>query len=254
MNQFYLILITLSIFTIVSSQVIDLNALKNFESTSSAASTSSSLQFQDKTLLSVESQATSVSNNGFSATSIAQGLANANDYGIATNAIARTIGDPFSLVKEQDYAYNLHTLYADDNVFNETNYSANSYSAMDFEGMLVSYRTAMSETITSTDYQNGVMHDAEYQYAKLTTGTNNLGALETQNTRDIVVEFDISNVKVLVERILTNEDKVMVVSAANSLLTSLIKQDREYLQMLYKGKCSCKQLKDFLVGLLTDSA
>ena len=72
--------------------------------------------------------------------------------------------------------------------------------------------------------------------------------------RDIVIEFDVSKQKVLVERIITNESKIMVVSAATNLLTSLIKEDQEYLEKLYNAKCSCKLIKDFLIELLKESA
>ena len=232
----------------------EVQVIPPISSTSSAGSQSSSTQIGGTTLLTSESEAISISNNGFSATSIAQGLAIANNKGITTEAVASTVGDPFSLLIEQDYAYNLHTLYSDDKIFNQTNFSSNSYTAMDFNGMLRSYREAMRETLVSKDFQNGVVHDAEYQYAKIQTGTEALGGLETSNMRDIVIEFDVSKQKVLVERIITNESKIMVVSAATNLLTSLIKEDQEYLEKLYNAKCSCKLIKDFLIELLKESA
>lgn len=232
----------------------EIQVMSPISSTSSAGSQSSSTQIGGTTLLTSESEALSISNNGFSATSIAKGLAIANNKGITTEAIASTVGDPFSLILEQDYAYNLHTLYSDDKIFNQTNFSSNSYTAMDFNGMLRSYREAMRETLLSKDFQNGVVHDAEYQYAKIQTGTEVLGGLETSNMRDIVIEFDVSKQKVLVERIITNESKIMVVSAATNLLTSLIKEDQDYLEKLYNAKCSCKLIKDFLIELLKESA
>ena len=225
-------------------------------STSIASSRTQSTQYGSYTSLTSESEAIAFSNNGFSASALSQGLAIANNIAIQTEASASTIGDPFSLLVEQDYAYNLHTLSSsDDIVFEQSNFLSNSYTAMDFEGMLHSYRTALSETTTTvSNFQSGVIHDADYQYAKLQTGTDVLGGLATGNTRDIVIEFDISNQKVLIERILTNEDKIMVVSAATNLLTSLIKEDAEYLLLLYNTKCACKAIKNFLVGLLTESA
>ena len=225
-------------------------------STSLASSQTKSTQYGSYTSLTSESEAIAFSNNGFSASAFSQGLAVANNIAIQTEASASTIGDPFSLLVEQDYAYNLHTLSStDDIIFEQSNFLSNSYTAMDFEGMLHSYRSALSETTTTlSNFQSGVIHDADYQYAKLQTGTDVLGGLATGNTRDIVIEFDISNQKVLIERIITNEDKIMVVSAATNLLTSLIKEDAEYLLLLYNTKCACKAIKNFLVGLLTESA
>lgn len=225
-------------------------------STSLASSQTKSTQYGSYTSLTSESEAIAFSNNGFSASALSQGLAVANNIAIQTEASASTIGDPFSLLVEQDYAYNLHTLSStDDIIFEQSNFLSNSYTAMDFEGMLHSYRSALSETTTTlSNFQSGVIHDADYQYAKLQTGTDVLGGLATGNTRDIVIEFDISNQKVLIERIITNEDKIMVVSAATNLLTSLIKEDAEYLLLLYNTKCACKAIKNFLVGLLTESA
>ena len=225
-------------------------------STSVASSQTKSTQYGTYTSLTSESEAIAFSNNGFSASALSRGLAVANNIAIQTEASASTIGDPFSLLVEQDYAYNLHTLSSsDDIVFEQSNFLSNSYTAMDFEGMLHSYRSALSETTTTfSNFQSGVIHDADYQYAKLQTGTDVLGGLATGNTRDIVIEFDISNQKVLIERIITNEEKIMVVSAATNLLTSLIKEDAEYLLLLYNTKCACKAIKNFLVGLLTESA
>ena len=243
-------MILLFLLSLVQSQIVP----NDISSTSSSISHSTSTQVGSSTLLTSESSALSVSNNGFSATSIAKGLSVANDYAISTEAIASTIGDPFSLLKEQEFAYNVHTLYSDDIIFNQTNFKSNSYSAMDFKGALVSYRTALSETLTAKEFQNGVVHDAQYQYAKIQTGTEILGGVETENMRDIVIEFDISKQKVLVERILTNESKIMVISAASSLLTSLLKEDQATLQKLYSMKCGCKMIKNYLVELLKESA
>ena len=245
-----MILIFILSFAKFLSQIIP----NDLSSSSSSLSHSTSTQVGSSTLLTSESSALAVSNNGFSASSIAKGLSVANDYAISTEAIATTFGDPFSLIKEQEFAYNVHTLYSDDILFNQTNFKSNSYSAMDFKGALVSYRSALSETLTAKEFQNGVVHDAQYQYAKIQTGTEILGGVETENMRDIVIEFDISQQKVLVERILTNESKIMVISAASSLLTSLIKEDQEMLQKLYSMKCGCKMIKDYLVELLKESA
>lgn len=223
-------------------------------SSSSSSSTAIKDQFNDQTSLSTISEALAFSTNGFSATAIANGLSQANEFSITSSAVASVPRDPFAIV-QQDYAIGIHSFVSFDNdkIFNEANFQSNSYTAMDFNMQLKSYRTAMSETLSSINYKNGVVHDADYEYAKLQTGTDVLSGIATGNKRDLVIEFDISHEKVLIERIITNENKVMLISAANVLLTNLIENDKLYLENLYRKKCACKEIKEFLIDMLKES-
>ena len=85
------------------------------------------------------------------------------------------------------------------------------------------------------------------------TVTNELGVLSQEKKSNIVITIDSSVEKIIIERIIGNEERVIIVSAAKFLKSSLGQSDAANIMQLLNESCNCKRVKDYLIEMLAEA-
>ncbi len=135
-----------------------------------------------------------------------------------------------------------------------------------------SYKTAQTKT-TSLDDSVSIAKSDQFQvsedkklvndFATITentvqtsttdTLTNELGVLSQEKKSDIVITIDTSAEKIIIERIIGNEQRVIIVSAAKFLKSSLGVSDAANIKQLLTESCNCRKAKDYLIEMLAEA-
>jgi hypothetical protein len=102
----------------------------------------------------------------------------------------------------------------------------------------------------TNDYSSIV--DKTQQTSSTNTLTGELGVLSQDKKSDIVITIDTSNEKFIIQRIIGNEERVIIVSASKFLKSSLTENESQNIADLLKGNCNCRKIKDYLIDMLAE--
>jgi len=78
--------------------------------------------------------------------------------------------------------------------------------------------------------------------------------LTNKKGSDIIIEINSDDEKLIVEKMISRDERVIIVNAAKYLFKDLIKSDQVHIEKLLKQKCNCKKVKDYLIELLAEAA
>jgi hypothetical protein len=97
-----------------------------------------------------------------------------------------------------------------------------------------------------------LIKDKSQKISSTNTLTGELGVLSREKKSEIIITIDTSNEKFIIQRIIGNEERVIIVSASKFLKSSLTDTETQNIANLLKGNCNCKKIKDYLIDMLAE--
>lgn len=145
------------------------------------------------------------------------------------------------------------------------NANADTITSTDYNNSTVK-KTALDDTVTvgsDSSFQIGanktltdsqeVITDVNSQKSDIQTQTASNSNLNQANTQDIVITINTGSDKLIIEKLISKDDRVIIVSAARYLQSSLQSTDQSYIKSLIAGSCNCKQVKDYVIEMLAQA-
>jgi hypothetical protein len=259
--KLFLILILCTLITIISIRV-NLNQTEIPNTSASSSANSLSLgNYHTETSLNVK--ATATHGNKADATSAAGAKTNNLDNQITAQAQADATDN--KLVENEIYKEKISTY--DKNSKSEIGLLSESYNTKQFEANSKRTVTLQDEENKQNKFSSQVdnlnNYENESQGIKdetydLSTIENNTKSDNSSNyftqtqKREIVITIDAGSEKLIIERIIGNDNRVLIVSAAKYLKKSLPKEVKDYFQELYDQKCNCKLIREYAMDLLAE--
>ena len=97
-----------------------------------------------------------------------------------------------------------------------------------------------------------LIKDKSQKISSTNTLTGELGVLSQDKKSEIIITIDTSNEKFIIQRIIGNEERVIIVSASKFLKSSMTDTETQNIANLLKGNCNCKKIKDYLIDMLAE--
>jgi hypothetical protein len=120
-----------------------------------------------------------------------------------------------------------------------------------------------TSTFSAQQYQVGQEKKLTNQQQTVTDKSTQTSTLESfsgagnklsQNTsKDIVITIDTGAEKLIIEKLIRRDDRVIIVTAAKYIKSSLITSEIAYIQQLIAGTCNCKKVKDYVIEMLAEA-
>jgi hypothetical protein len=222
--------------------------------------TATSLATGDYAETSAESKATATQGN----VGVGIGVANAQTDTVKTGSEALALADAGSNQSVTNNVYNRDSAsyqgyLEDDGVVGAThtnNFATNYRTTVNPDGNAIYENTEQSDAGTYRVIQNGrnTIIDNKTDSVHIDGSTiSNANLVDTSSKRDVTITVDAGDEKLIVEKIIGNDQRVIIVSAAKFLLDSLAKDDVAQIIQLYKDTCNCRQVKNYLMELLAEA-
>ena len=94
--------------------------------------------------------------------------------------------------------------------------------------------------------------DKTVQSTAFTTQTGSPIVMTQYIQKDITITFDTCKEKIVIEKLIKRDDRVIIVSAAKYLQPALVISNVNYIKQLISGNCNCKAVKDYIIEILAE--
>lgn len=101
--------------------------------------------------------------------------------------------------------------------------------------------------------QDQVFKDTSLLTSNLSTETHRNPLLTLSLERDIIINISTKDEKLIVEKIIKDDNRNIIVTASKYVLPSLSKANMNYVQALISGTCNCAAVKNYMIDILSES-
>jgi hypothetical protein len=117
-------------------------------------------------------------------------------------------------------------------------------NAQSFQNSIDTYGTNGRQTITDSTGDRTTLTTHNYN-------DNSQTYFEFTDEREITITIDAGNEKLIFEKIIGNDDRVMILTAAK-YLRGFSDDVKAYFQKLFQTPCNCKQVRQYAINLLAE--
>ncbi len=111
--------------------------------------------------------------------------------------------------------------------------------------------TSGSQKTFST--QDQVFRDTSLLTSNLSSQTNRNPVLTLSLERDIIINISTKDEKLIVEKIIKDDNRNIIVTASKYVISSLSRANMNYVQALISGTCNCAAVKNYMIDVLSES-
>lgn len=136
-----------------------------------------------------------------------------------------------------------------------TSYTTGITKRTDLNDEVRTYGTAQFEIGHDKSLTNSqqVVNDRSVQASTIQSQTGQPNQLTQTISKDITITIDSNNEKLIIEKLIHRDDRVIIVTAAKYLKRSLHSTEINEIQQLIYGQCNCKKIKDYVIELLAEA-
>jgi hypothetical protein len=142
--------------------------------------------------------------------------------------------------------------------FATSNYQSDSTQKTDLNDKVTGHSTNQYTKNDDRLYTVGpnnqqTIKDKTVQSTTFTTQTGSPILMTQEVQKEIVITFDTSKEKIIIEKLIKRDNRVIIVSAAKYLKSSLVKSNVYYIKQLISSSCNCQAVKDYIIEILAES-
>lgn len=197
----------------------------------------------------------------------AASAANASTMNIKNEITGLAKADATSNKYVENEIYKEKTATNDRNINSFNGYQSDILNTDQFEANNKKTITQSDEEIRESQYiamntldqnfRNNIqtINDKSFEMSSLEGVTNNDGSRRSftqAEKREIVITIDAGDEKLIIEKIIGNDNRVIIVSAAKYLLKSIPQDVKNYFEILYNETCNCKLVNEYAMDLLAE--
>jgi hypothetical protein len=112
------------------------------------------------------------------------------------------------------------------------------------------FEIAHDKTLTNSQQ---TVNDRSVQAATIQSQSGQPHQITQSLSKDITITIDSKNEKLIIEKLIHRDDRVIIVTAAKYLKRSLHSAEVNDIQQLIYGQCNCKKIKDYVIELLAEA-
>lgn len=136
-----------------------------------------------------------------------------------------------------------------------TSYTTGITKRIDLNDEVKTYGTAQFEIGHDKSLSNSqqVVNDRTVQASTIQSQSGQPNQLTQTISKDITITIDSNNEKLIIEKLIHRDDRVIIVTAAKYLKRSLHSTEINEIHQLIYGQCNCKKIKDYVIELLAEA-
>ena len=258
------LILTICIFNIITNSF-KVSLIQNELPITWASSSANSLSIgNDYTETSINVKATATEGNKADATSSADAKTNILNNQISAKADANAFDH--KLVENAIYKEKISTHKK--NLISNLDLSSESIKVNQFEENSKRTVTKQDEDINEMKISSQVDKNNKYydESQNIKDKTFDLSTIENfsnrnkssnylsqSQKREILITIDAGSEKLIIERIIGNDNRVLIVSAAKYLKKSLSNEIKHFFKGLYDQQCNCKLIREYAMDMLAES-